>query len=166
MRYRYTFSWVYPLLNLAQTGASIEIKDLPGLDNASRANTLQSTFINTARKFQNQDKPLWHIIYQVHRSLFIREWTVAFFESFAMMCPQICFYKILRLLEDESLSRGKSFQLWFWIGSLGASKIVHLCFETWFVHQDSYKVLRHIDFFLLGLNGSNLACWPPQSARN
>ena len=151
MRYRYTFSWVYPLLSMAQTSVSIEIKDLPFLDNASRANTLQSAFINTAHKFQNRDKPLWHIIYQVHRRLFIREWTVAFFESFAMMCPQICFYKILRLLEDESYLRGESFQLWFWVGSLGASKIVHLCLETWFVHQEFYKVLRYIDFISIRL---------------
>lgn len=136
---------------MAQTGVSIEIKDLPFLDNASRANTLQNTFINTTHKFQNRDKPLWHIIYQVHRRLFIREWTVAFFESFAMMCPQICFYKILRFLEDESYLRGESFQLWFWVGSLGASKIVHLCLETWFVHQEFYEVLQYIDFISIRL---------------
>jgi len=132
---RYTFSWIAPLLDKAQILDSLELSDLPEMDSSARAQTLRSSFEKTQREHRMGERRLWRIIYQDHKRRFLREWSLAAIEPFALMFPQICLFRILTILEHRVHSTEARKELWLWILALGVSKLVHLLLETWYVDQ-------------------------------
>jgi hypothetical protein len=139
--FRYTFSWATSLLKKALVQNSLNQSDLPELDDDTRSSSLQSRFQSNFVSGK-QEQPLWYQVFEYHWKTIIMQWILTGVESFAMMLPPLCLFKILSLLEKRSSLENGDVDLWFWVACLGLSKAVHLGFETWYVE---YYRLEHIE---------------------
>jgi len=63
--------------------------------------------------------------------MFHWQWFLTAIESLALNGPQVCLYKILRLLEQRNTAEYNPEDMWLWVAGLGISKFVHLVLETW-----------------------------------
>ena len=129
---RYTFSWAGPLLKKARVQNSLNQPDLPELDDDTRSRRLHSRF-RSSTAWTKQRQPLWYRVFKYHWKIIAKQSILTAVESFAMMLPPLCLYKLLSLLEKRSSLENGDMDLWFWVACLGFSKVIHLGFETWFV---------------------------------
>jgi hypothetical protein len=130
--FRYTFSWATPLLKKACVQNSLKQPDLPELDDDTRSSSLLSRF-QSSLVSSKQEQPLWYQVLNYHWRTIIKQWALTGIESFAMMLPPLCLFKLLLLLEKRSSLENGDIGLWFWVACLGLSKAIHLGFETWYV---------------------------------
>lgn len=128
--HRYTFSWASPLLQKARIQNSLDQSDLPELDDDTRSSHLHSRFMSSL-VWSKQRQPLWYRVFKYHWKIIITQSILTSVESFAMMLPPLCLYKLLSLLEKRSSLENGDIDLWFWVACLGVSKVIHLGFETW-----------------------------------
>jgi hypothetical protein len=132
MVFRYTFSWATPLLKKARVQNTLNQPDLPELDNDTRSSSLQNRF-HASLVSSKQEQPLWYQVFNYHWRTIIKQWTLTVVESFAMMLPPLCLFRLLSLLEKRGSLENGDIDLWFWVACLGLFKAIHLGFETWYV---------------------------------
>ena len=125
---KHTFAWIRPLLDRARAKdkTALQVDDLPALARSELAKHLHGRFNGGA-------KPLWRRVIADHRSAITTQWALTGVESFLLMGPQVCLFKLLRLLEHKDTSHVDTRQLWLWAVSLAILKITHLFCETWYV---------------------------------
>lgn len=122
---RYTFSWARPLLNKARADGKLDDDDLPALQRSEWSATLFHGFKREPLQ------PLWRAVIAHHKPRFILQWGLTAVESFLMVSPQFCLFKLLSLLERRAKDGGDESELWIWAVALVVLKTAHLFCDSW-----------------------------------
>lgn len=123
---RYTFVWGGDLLAFARRNKGLHLKDLPILDQLSRADDLQKRF-NSMKKRSR----LWKAIFMSHASVFMLLCVLVVFSSSLQFSPQLAMYSLLRLLEQRAQGASVALVAWAWVFGLGFSMIISSWLEAW-----------------------------------
>lgn len=128
--YRFTLSWVRPLLDLAKTKSQLSLDDVPILDHANTTSSLQSRF-GSVSSSTSQGRSFLYRLYKDHRRTFIYQQILISIESVVAFLPQICLFQLLSLLEARKKHDVGNGGLWYWVAGLAISKMAHVISENW-----------------------------------
>ncbi|KAF9886547.1 hypothetical protein FE257_011319 [Aspergillus nanangensis] len=118
---RMTYSWAGSLIRRIRRNPNISSRDIPELDECTRAQELHRAFTRTVAK--NKDAGLWGILFRCHGWAIVGQFAVSGLSTLAAFGPQIVLFKLLQVLEADPDSvdciprRGRV----FWVVVLGLS---------------------------------------------
>ncbi|KAL8683841.1 MAG: hypothetical protein Q9186_000184 [Xanthomendoza sp. 1 TL-2023] len=84
---RYTFGWASSTLKRAKPQARLNLEDVPMLHHSFSSAYLYTRLRSTLE--ENNNIPLWRIIFVAHRSTFLLQYTISMVQSAAQLAPQV-----------------------------------------------------------------------------
>jgi hypothetical protein len=106
----------------------LEIEDLAALSHEVRSEDLTKSF--HARQ-KAPDEALWFTVLKAHYGIVVWQWSLTVLEAFLSYGPQICMYKLLKILEHRQDGEFAVREAWAWVIGLGVLKLIHGCLESW-----------------------------------
>ncbi|KAI9042920.1 uncharacterized protein KD926_004710 [Aspergillus affinis] len=135
-----SFSWAETVLQMAERPPSLNVKDLPELDNYTRGETTYAAWKSNLRQHEpNSATNLWWTILRSHRASICAQVTITCLQSIFAFVPQLAMLRILIILEGSSGENGRESLLFAVIG-LGLSVMASATLET-FKYWISYNKL-------------------------
>lgn len=123
---RYTFSWAGRLLGMVFKTGRLEEKDIPVLDSRRRAQELQKSFN------QIKESPkLYYQLFLAHWRTMAIQWVLSLIVSFVAFAPQFIMFKILKLLEKQSIGVDIGYEAWSWVILMGLTKVLEAVFQSY-----------------------------------
>lgn len=150
---RYTFFWVWPLLDRAKKEPQITFDDLPALGWVTRATTLQKRFLSL--QFHRSSR-LWSILYKSHKMAFWRQWMLAIVQSIIGFLPFLCMFRALSILEQDQSAGIYSREAWVWALGIGLFRLAQQWLEARSVFPSSRMACTNISGSLTWLSASTL----------
>lgn len=124
---RYTYSWAVHILDEGAV-KQIDIKDLPALNAANRAQDFTASFHDGALKPTTR---LWVLIGWKARYVLFKQCSVVAASCFFDVGPQFAMLKLLQFLENRQGFNAIDPRAWFWVGVLLFVTLGSALIDSW-----------------------------------